>query len=320
VAAGPGGLPVVNVYDAATGALKYQFQAFETGFTGGMRVAAARVNGQDYIAVAAGPGGFLVRTFLIGPNGATQVGQFTPFGTISGGVYSGFTGGIFVALGDLNGDGHLEVVTSPDAAPNSDPFLNVWSLDGQVQISGNVYAFEKGFHGGVRVALADLTGTGKEDILAAAGPGGDPLVQTINGRTFAQEARFEVFGQGFHGGVYIAGGVLDSTGLGRVIVGAGGGDGSPGNEPVIRAFDGTGGVLRDYVMTFESTYHGGVNVTARRAFGQTLDTVLVTPAGPHDPMVFAYDAAFNPLPNAFRVINPKTHLVDMNFASGASLG
>jgi hypothetical protein len=36
----------------------------------------------------------------------------------------GFTGGIFVALGDLNGDGDLEVVSGPDAAPNCDPCVN----------------------------------------------------------------------------------------------------------------------------------------------------------------------------------------------------
>jgi hypothetical protein len=42
VGAGPGGLPRVDVYDAASGAFKYQFQAFETGFTGGVRVAVAR--------------------------------------------------------------------------------------------------------------------------------------------------------------------------------------------------------------------------------------------------------------------------------------
>src|SRR5262249_21687483 len=145
VGAGPGGLPLVDVYRAARGAFKYQFQPFETGFTGGVRVAVARDgSGRDIIAVVAGPGGFLVRTFVAGPSTATLIGQFQPFGT--------FTGGIYVALGDLNGDGQLEVVTSPDAAPNSDPYFNVWGLTG-TRVGPNVYAFEKGFHGGVRVAI-----------------------------------------------------------------------------------------------------------------------------------------------------------------------
>jgi serralysin len=312
VGAGPGGLPLVDVYDAGTGAFKFQFQAFETGFSGGVRVAVARSNGQDYIAVSAGPGGFLVRTFLVSGNGATPVGQFEPFGT--------FQGGIFVALGDLNGDGNLEVVAGPDQAPNCDPYINVWSLDGKVQISGNVYAFEQGFHGGVRVAVSDLNGDGKEQILAAAGPSGFPYVQVINGRTFQKQSRFEVFDHGFRGGVFVAGGVLDSSGLGRVIVGEGGDGVSSVDAPAIRAFDGGGGLLRDYQPTFEPTYHGGVDVATVHGLGQDFDSTLVAPAGAHSPMVFVYDAAFDPVPDSFRILNPKTKLVDANFISGTFVG
>jgi hypothetical protein len=320
VGAGPGGQPVVNVYDAATGAFKYQFQAFETGFTGGVRVAVSHLNGLDFIAVAAGPGGFLVRTFVAGDSGVTPVGQITPFGTFINGVYQGFTGGIFVALGDLNNDGNLEVVTSPDQAPNSDPFLNVWSLDGKVQISGNVYAFEKGFHGGVRVAIADVDGDGKNEILAAAGPNGLPYVQVINGQTFADEARFEVFDDSFRGGVFVTGAVLDAAGLARLVVSADGGDGSPFNEPVVREYDGTGHLLHDSVLALEASYHGGIDVASSRAFGATLDTILVGPVRPHRPTVVALDAKLAVLPDSFTVLDPKTGTADANFSDGLDVG
>jgi hypothetical protein len=79
VGAGTGGLPLVDIFDAATGAFKLQFQAFETGFTGGVRVAVGRLNGQDVVIAAAGPGGFpLVRVFSA--TDGTPLGQFEAFG------------------------------------------------------------------------------------------------------------------------------------------------------------------------------------------------------------------------------------------------
>jgi hypothetical protein len=299
-------LPDVDVYDASTGAFRFQFQAFETGFTGGVRVAVGNVKGQDVIAAAAGPDGFLVRTFAVGPTGVTPLDQFEPFGT--------FNGGIWVALGDLNGDGNLEVVTGADAG--GFPIVNVHTLNGQ-QISPNVMAFEAGFTGGVRVAVGDFSGTGQDDIAVGAGAGGLPFVQFIDGRRFAKQARFEVFGTGFSGGVFVAAGAIDASGRHRLVAGAGGQDGEPFDEPVLRAFDSSGVLLRDYTPTFEGNYHGGIDVATVSGFGQAQDVVLVAPAGTHAPLVLVYDSTFTALPDAFRVLDPKTQLSDANFASGA---
>jgi uncharacterized repeat protein (TIGR01451 family) len=317
---GTGRSPVVNVYDAATGAFKYQFQPFEAGYTGGVRVAVAHGgDGQDYLAVAAGPGGFLVRTFLAGPSGVTPLGQIVPFGTLSNGVYTGFTGGIFVALGDLKGDGGLEVVCGADGAPNGDPFFNVWDLSGTQQLSPNVYAFEKGFHGGVRVAVGDVDGDGTNEIIAAAGPNGLPYVQVVNGQTFALGRRFEVFVTGFTGGVTVATGILDASRMARIVVGADGGDGSPNDAPVLRTFNGTGGLLVGDVPAFEPTYHGGVNV-ATSLDGRGRAWVLASPARAHNPQVDVFSAGFTLLPQSFTVIDATTKLADANFANGVAVG
>src|SRR5262249_32915325 len=60
----PGG-PRVEVHDA-TGAFKFSFQAYDASFTGGVRVAVGRINGNNtpVIVTAPGPGGLpLVRLF-----------------------------------------------------------------------------------------------------------------------------------------------------------------------------------------------------------------------------------------------------------------
>src|SRR5262249_26939268 len=75
--------------------------------------------------------------------------------------------------------GTLEVVAGPDAAPNCDPYFNVWNLNGTINLSGNVMAFDQGFHGGLRVAVGDVDGNGHNQVIATAGPGGIAFVQVL---------------------------------------------------------------------------------------------------------------------------------------------
>src|SRR5206468_4265970 len=129
-------------------------------------------------------------------------------------------GGVNVAVGDLDGDGALEVVVGADAAPSGFPLVAVYDLQGRPR-SGYVSAFEAGFHGGVRVAVGDFSGTGKANIAVGAGAGGFPLVQLLDGRTFARTARFEVFYHEFAGGVFVSAGPPDAAGHASVVIGGG---------------------------------------------------------------------------------------------------
>jgi hypothetical protein len=79
-------------------------------------------------------------------------------------------------------------------------------------------AFEPGFAGGVRVALADLTGDGTPDVVAGTGPGRTAEVRVFDGASGAEVARAEPFGPGFDGGVFVAAGDLDGDGGAEVVV------------------------------------------------------------------------------------------------------
>ena len=46
----------------------------------------------------------------------------------------------------------------------------------------DIFAYDPGFRGGVRVALADLTGDGTPDLVTAPGPGMPPLIRVFDGR------------------------------------------------------------------------------------------------------------------------------------------
>src|SRR5262249_9527764 len=119
VGSAPGTSPTVTLWNPTTNT-STTWPAFEVGFLGGVRAAAGVVNGQDIVAVAAGPGGFpLVR--IMRASDGVFLSQFYAFG-------AGFTGGVNVALADLNGDGVPEVITGADAAPGGYPLVAVYDL------------------------------------------------------------------------------------------------------------------------------------------------------------------------------------------------
>src|SRR5262249_12269038 len=122
-------------------------------------------------------------------------------------------------------------------------------------------------------------------------------------------------------GVFVTGAVLDSSGLGRIVVGADGANGDPNAVALLRAFDANGKAVRNYTPVLESTYHGGITVASVRGFGSSLDTVLAGPARTHSPVVTALDANFTISPNGFTVLDPKTGTADTkNFGNGLDVG
>jgi len=216
VGADAGGGPQVNVY-AADGQLKFGFFAFDPGFRGGVRVAMADFNfdGVLDIVTGAGPGGGpQVRVF----DGATGNPLPGILGSFFGLTPASFSGGVFVAAGDVNGDGAPDVIVSADAGGG--PQVNVFSgRDGSILLTFNALA--PGFSGGVRVASADVNRDGFADIITAAGPGGLAQVTTYSGNGLGVLSSFFALPGFYSGGLYIAAGDLNLDGQPDIVVGAG---------------------------------------------------------------------------------------------------
>ncbi len=125
------------------------------------------------------------------------------------------------------------------------------------------YAYNPAFTGGVRVALADVSGDGVPDIITAAGAGGGPHIKVFNGTTGNQLpgpiGSFLAYNGTFLGGVYVASADLDNDGFADIITGAGAGGG-----PHVRVYSGaTGGQLTGPLGSFfayGATFLGGVRV------------------------------------------------------------
>jgi hypothetical protein len=171
--AGPGGGPHVKVMRGTTTVVLAQWMAYDTKFTGGVSVAALdgfTVGGTftpgTVITGAGAGGGPHVRSFN-GLNGA-PLASFLAYD-------AGFTVGVFVAAGDLNGNGQTQIITGPGMGGS--PQVRVFDSKTS-QLLNSYSAYDAKFRGGVSVAVTDPDSTGQSQIVTGAGPGGGPHVKT----------------------------------------------------------------------------------------------------------------------------------------------
>jgi hypothetical protein len=96
---------------------------------------------------------------------------------------AGFTGGVYVAAGDMTGDRKAEVVVTPDEGGG--PRVKVYDA-GAFALIKDFYGIEDvNFRGGARAAVGDVNGDGVADLLVAAGFGGGPRVAGFDGASIA---------------------------------------------------------------------------------------------------------------------------------------
>jgi hypothetical protein len=256
--AGPGGGPLVNVYDASTGNLITSLNAFAPIFTGGVRIAVADVNGDGTpdIICGAGPGG--------GPEVSVFDGKtfqrFMDFLALP----PQFAGGVWVAAGNITTSSYADIVVSADAGGG--PQVAIFDGKSGAEIT-SFYATAPQFTGGIRIACADLNGDGFADVIAAAGPGGGPQVTIFNGKTLSLLTAFYALPPTFTGGMYVAAGDVNGDGKADIIVGA-----EKGGGPEVNVFNGAAvapGVMPPSLYAFYALppqFTGGVRVGYSSAF------------------------------------------------------
>jgi hypothetical protein len=218
--------PTVTVYSAITGNSILKFTAYETSYTGGVRVALGDVTGDGIPDVITAPGRShtpLVKVFDI--RSGALITSFMAYP-------SGFVNGISVATGDVNGDGQNDIVTVPtNGVATVQVFENRFRAGGGfVQTrSFNAFADSPKFIGGATVAVGDidgsLDGNRRADIIVASGSGMAGLVRVFdvsaNQATYTPIRQIADPNSTFRGGLSVA--VADTNGDGYmdIVTGAG---------------------------------------------------------------------------------------------------
>jgi hypothetical protein len=127
----------------------------------------------------------------------------------------GFTGGLFVSSGYVNGDGNADVIVA--AGQGGGPHVIVY--DGaSANMLQSFFAYAASFTGGVRVGATDFNKDGFSDVITGQGSGGTSQVKVFSGTTNATLATFNPYGS-FGGGEFVAGSFRQ---LGSPLMAAGG--------------------------------------------------------------------------------------------------
>ncbi len=289
---GTGAAPLVHVLDGDTRAKKMDLMAFDPGFLGGVRVAAADLDGDgvnDVIAAAGPRGSPHVRVFS-GSDGH-ELASFIAYD-------AGFSGGVFVAAEDINGDGRADIITG--AGPGGGPHVRAFSGLDFTELAG-FFAYDAAFSGGVTVAAGDIDGDLLADIITGTGAGGGPHVRAFSGSDGRELASFFAFDAGFGGGVSVAAADVNDDGRADIIAGAG-----PGGGPEVRVFNGLDLAQLAGFFAFEANFSGGALVAAADADGDGRADAIAGAGAGGGPQVgifnalagnpidafFAYDGAF----------------------------
>jgi hypothetical protein len=202
--AGAGGGPHVRAFSGLNGLLLANFFAYSPFFTGGVQVGAGDLvgDGQTEIITGAGPGGSPhVRAFSA--SGASLGPGFFAYDP-------NFNGGVNIAVADVLGNGHDDIITGAGAGggPNVRVFDGATGALAASFMAGpnSVTLFfddSNPFRSGVRVAAVDRLGDGHADIITSFGPGGSPVVQTFDGDTLNLIDSFFAYNPAFQGGVFV---------------------------------------------------------------------------------------------------------------------
>ncbi len=154
--------------------------------------------------------------------------------------------GVNVAAGDLNGDGNTEIVTAP--AGNGGPHIKVFDKNGNLLSS--FMAFPAGFKGGVSVAVGDVNGDGRADIIVAPASNGGPQVKIFDANTRLLST-FMAYDPSWRMGLHL--GTVDTEGDGkaRILVSP-----AAGFAPQVKMFDENTNLVSTF-FAFPSTLRCG---------------------------------------------------------------
>jgi FG-GAP-like repeat/FG-GAP repeat len=266
----------VVVYEA-DGTRAGGFTAYPGLFQGGVRVALANLNADPRPEIVTAPGvgtepelEVFTQDSINGRDRGTRLAHFLAF-------EPGFTGGVSVAAGDVDGDGTAEIVAA--AGPGRPGEVRVFDLQGHERKS--FLPFGPAFTGGLSVAAGDLNADGRAEIVVGS-LSGPPRVQAFeNGLAYGPVTFL------LPGATGLQVGVADLAGNGRGAIVAGA---AAGESTRVAVLDGkTGTVIGGFDL--DGNQQHGIRVAGGDLNFDGYDEIVVTPGFDGDGQVRIFNAA-----------------------------
>lgn len=238
--AGASSQPLVKVY-RPDGSLLEQFLAYEANYQGGVRVATGDVTGDGIIDVITAPGrghnpiikvfdGALIADGIVG--NARDLPSF-----IIQAFPETFGEGLYIAAGDVVGDGLIDIVAIPERGKTEVRIFRNRLNDSPHPHPGDAFsntpwrtftAFEANFIGGGTIAVGDVDRSrAKSEVIVGSGSGMTATVKAYNVNGSPQLVNtYYPIDQNFRGGIFVAAGDVNGDGIADIIAGAGQGGSS----------------------------------------------------------------------------------------------
>jgi hypothetical protein len=271
----PIGSTQISAFAPTGGAAFRTIDAFGSEVTGPVSIAAGNLSGDaraEIVAAAPTYSGAAVK-IIAAVSGATRSVVY-PYGGES-------VSSVAVALGDVDGDGKLDIVVSAVTAGGTE----VKTLDAAGTELTEFYVLDPAIVPGASVAAGDLDGDGKAEIVFGGGPTSSPWPPVANGpdqrvAVFepdgAQVAEFSAYPGLFQGGVRVALADLSLDRRPEMVTAPG-----PGMEAEIDIFSQhwvngrDRGTRLGHFLAFEPSFRGGATVATGDVDGDGHNDIVV---------------------------------------------
>ncbi len=263
--------PLVKIFSAKDLSVMEDFFVYQEEFNGGVNMALGDVDGDGEIEIITVPmsgGGPHLKIFDQQGNLEYQFMVFDPT----------FRAGVNLAVGDLDGNRIDEIIVTPRA--NSQTRIKVYELEQGIEFLKDSYlAYDENVVGGLNLAVGDIDGNGKDELVTVPLSGGGPHIRAFRQGGQATTLNIFAFHQDYRGGVNIAVGDINNDGRDEIIV-------APYEDAQarIKIYETEEKTILKEFLAYAESFEGGARVSVGDFNSDGNNDIITSPSqkgGPH---------------------------------------